>query len=262
MDSGQFDDLLRLFSHSRRSALAALLGAAGGWGSAAGTEARKKRKKRKKKRKGPPACTPSCGGKSCGDDGCGGSCGDCARGTCTAGTCACPAGYEVCGGVCENVCKAGEHRDPASCACCGGTSAPCFTSTMCCSGICNGGTNACRGRDGFAACTFDAQCTSNECRDGFCTCSFEVCKGTCRPPCAAPRATRNTVSCECCVNNGHACIDGSCTCCCSGHCDGPTGQQSCAGLANGALCDFGAQCASGACDWVSAGGNLYIRRCV
>src|SRR5689334_21085971 len=50
MDSGQFDDLSRVFAHSRRSAVTALLGVAGILGGTSIAEAKKKRKKKRKKK--------------------------------------------------------------------------------------------------------------------------------------------------------------------------------------------------------------------
>ena len=258
MDSGQFDDLLRLFSHSRRSAIAALLAAAGG---ATVVEGRKKRrKKRKKQRKGPSSCTPSCAGKTCGDDGCGGSCGACFQGTCAAGTCTCATGYEFCRDACRVQCPGFEQRNPDTCECCGKVERPCGTDGHCCSGNCE--MNMCRGRNGLEPCTFDEQCHSRECQDGLCTCLGTVCKGVCGPTCDPTRSTQNPASCACCLNNGiqSLCPGGDCACCCSGLCDGI--PRVCIGRPNGALCEFPAQCASGACDLVSTGGDFYVLMCV
>ena len=261
MDSGQFDDLSRVFAHSRRSAVTALLGVAGILGGTSIAEAKKKRKKkRKKKHKGPASCTPACAGKTCGDDGCGGSCGDCFQGTCTAGTCTCEAGYEVCRGACLVRCSPPEKRHPGTCGCCIGspTVFSCASDQQCCSGDCNG---TCRGRNGLDPCTFDDQCESHECRDGVCTCRGTICNGVCGPTCAPTRSTQNPVTCKCCLNTGigSQCPGGDCACCCSGMCAGI--HPVCVGRVAGALCEFGAQCASGACELVPAGGDFYVYRC-
>lgn len=85
-------------SLSRRSAVAAALGAAVGWSATA--EAKKKKKKGKKKSKPvattrpPQACKQHCDGKECGPNGCGGTCGACDSGEmCDAGQCVAERAY-------------------------------------------------------------------------------------------------------------------------------------------------------------------------
>lgn len=241
MDSQQFDNLLRLFSSSRRAAIATLL-AASVLGGAPVTEARKKHKKRKKKRRE--------------------TCGACFQGTCVAGTCTCAAGYEVCRGACLVACPPAEQRNPDTCGCCIGSPSltPCVADEQCCSGDCDGGV--CRNRNGDEPCTFDGQCASGNCQDGVCTCEGNMCNGICRAACSAPRSVRNPVSCECCVTNGQESLCGgnSCACCCSGQCGGQV--RVCVGFAFGMGCAFNAQCASGNCQLVPVGGDFSEYRCV
>ena len=260
MDSQQFDDLLRFMSHSRRSALTALLVAASGLGDGSVIAGRRKRKKRKKRKK---RCTPACAGKTCGDDGCGGSCGACFQGVCAAGTCTWQQGYEGCQDACRVACPNPdmEQRNPDTCGCCiVNNGIVCATDSQCCSGHCANGL--CLGRQGLEPCTFDGQCENGQCRGGVCLCEGEVCQGICKVPCFAPRSTRDPLTCACCVLNGiqNPCgSSGNCDCCCSGQCAGA--PLACVGRAADASCEFDAQCASGDCRLVPAGPDFYVYQC-
>ena len=106
------------------------------------------------------------------------------------------------------------------------------------------------------------QCASGVCEAGKCTCAGDICKGVCRVACASTVAARNPDTCACCRTNGQTCIDGTCNCCCSGTCSGPVGQKPCVGLPDGAGCSFDAQCESGSCELVPAGGNFLVYQCV
>jgi hypothetical protein len=264
MDADRFDSLVRALSdaRSRRAALRGLLATSLGLFTRSAVEDasaknckkitnKKKRKKCLAKAKSTPTptapCTRNCAGKTCGDDGCGGSCGDCFRGSCQGGVCVCPTGEEVCKGACRAKCAQSELRDPDTCRCCTANERQCGLGSQCCSGDC-GFNSSCQGRNGLVACTWDEQCQSGVCEAGACTCVGDTCKGICREPCSPTRATRDPISCECCVKNGETCVSGTCTCCCSGACDGPVGQaKPCVGLLDGAACSFDAQCASGKC---------------
>jgi hypothetical protein len=58
-------------------------------------------------------------------------------------------------------------KKPGACSCCRRNGQPCATFVPCCSGqaVCDG---VCQGLPPDAPCTFDEQCTSNECTQGFC----------------------------------------------------------------------------------------------
>jgi hypothetical protein len=270
MNGSRFDTLTRSLTAPRtRRGLSRVLGGLAFGGplallGPAEAEAGRKKGKRRKKRKKKRDCAPNCAGKQCGDDGCGGSCGPCFRGSCQGGACVCASGEEVCNGACMTACGQGQLRDPDTCQCCTARGRPCGLGSQCCSGLCQsqGGFTQCVGRNGLEDCTWGEQCRTGVCDGGKCTCDGDICNGTCRIPCAAPRATRDWETCGCCVNNGHTCIDGTCTCCCSGTCSGPVGQKPCEGLASGANCSFDAQCASGKCEWTDAGGGIQVQKCV
>lgn len=172
MDATHFDQLARTLStiSLRRHMLPILAGALSvalpvASGRHDAVAKRKRRKKKKKKR-----CTPDCAGKVCGDNGCGGVCGVPCPDTrvCQDGVCVCAPGREACGGECPLLCSAGRVRNPLNCSCCRANQSTCAgmaDSSSCCSGNCAG--TSCIGRDGGVACTFDAQCQSNDCND-FC----------------------------------------------------------------------------------------------
>ena len=264
MDSDRFDAITaRLAAPLTRRRGMGLISMLGLSALVAGDEAaarKKKRKEKKKKRGG--TCIPNCSNKTCGADGCSGTCGECFRGTCEAGVCTCATGYEVCQGACLVACSPAERRNPETCGCCIGSPSivPCAADEQCCSGDCDGGI--CRGRDGLEACSFDDQCESRECRDGVCTCQGNECLGICRPACTPERATRNPRTCECCVKNEQesGCGGNSCACCCSGQCAGA--PRACIGRQWGMECEFNAQCASGRCELVPAGGDFFVYRCL
>ncbi|MFT4037436.1 MAG: hypothetical protein QM692_04595 [Thermomicrobiales bacterium] len=101
------------------------------------------------------------------------------RQTCNAtGQCVCPAALpEVCGGACLAPCTPFQTRTP-SCSCCLRNGEPSTRASDCCSLQYNA-SSGCLARQPGEACTFDAQCSRENCVYGSCSsCSHDgdICK--------------------------------------------------------------------------------------
>lgn len=107
--------------------------------------------------KTPPACTPSCNGRTCGDDGCEGLCGSCAPGeTCADGSCS-----EDCDRTCAELgLNCGEHCGEP-CGSCAGPTDVCVSNRCTCAPQCSQAT--CGQADGCGGlcgpCGADQSCT-------------------------------------------------------------------------------------------------------
>ena len=179
MESQHFDNLIRTLASatSRRRLFVTAIGLLHGPFGLEMARARKRRRRHKRKKHNgnnalPPAaepdCIPNCGGHTCGDNGCGDSCGPCGDGfVCEGRACLCPSDREICNGGCLAACPPFQTRNPGTCGCCGINSIPCSANGACCSNFCPGNL-FCVGLNSGAACTFDAQCGSNDCDGGQC----------------------------------------------------------------------------------------------
>jgi hypothetical protein len=108
-----------------------------------------------------------------------------------------------------------------------------------CTGI-TCGPNGCDGR--CDSCSGGRVCNGTAC---VCPTGTTPCGGNCVPSCGSGTFLDPT-ECSCCVLNGRGCTSAG-TPCCGQPCAGAIATL-CAGLNNGAPCDFNAQCDSGQCN--------------
>lgn len=189
MESERFDRVARLWASgaSRRTLLGLLTASTLLLDPATTGEARKKRRGKGKKKKRPnqpgpasPPTLPPASGCATGSKECKGACipeqNCCNSLDCTipdqfcaaSGRCECPTNLpELCDNVCRRPCQSNQSRQP-DCSCCTVNGGLTLDPTTCCSGNANG-SGMCIGRAAGAACTFGAQCASNNCDQEFCS---------------------------------------------------------------------------------------------
>jgi hypothetical protein len=271
MDGGRFDALTRALTdaHSRRGALAAVLGGALSLLSWHGVEhvdahnplkkckkmSGKAKKKCVKKAKAhnaahtvppppPSGCTPRCERKICGDDSCGGSCGTCGvEQVCADGRCAssCPSGQKVCRDECipNDDCCTFRDCPLATPSCCGGACVADLTSNAKHCGTC---ATDCTTLPHAARSTCSAGLCTLICDGGYAHCNTDGndgCEvntqtdathcGTCTQVCGSGQVCHNS---SCCTPN--------CTRKCGGASDG------CGGTCT-ASCPECQTCSGGTC---------------
>jgi hypothetical protein len=139
---------------------------------------------------------------------------------------------------------------------CGGSCGTCAAPETCQNGRC-----VCVPKCAGKACGPDGcgdvcgTCTDGRtCQSGQCACPAVECNGACVPACSGSEA--RAPNCSCCTVAFGLCNMPNTQPCCSGICrdSGTLCCDTCEGLANGATCEFDAQCASGYCPIILGGG--------